>query len=106
MKITIKIDPETLFLLHKIVLDSAQMIADNKARRIGKSMRIELFDTISKRCIAYTSNPNGKDLSITLKYHLVSLVYDILEDRKFYPTGICEVNKLDMLKNKLHQQLL
>ena len=106
MKLTIKTDPETLFLLHKIILDSAQMIADNRARRAGKSMRVELFETISKRCITYTSNPNGKDLTITLKYHLASLVYDILEDLKFSYGGIYEANKLDMFRNQLHKLLL
>ena len=106
MKLTIKTDPETLFLLQKVILDSAQIIADTKGRKIGKSMRVELFDTVSKRCISYTSNPNGKDLSLTLKYHLANEVHDILQERKYYPAGIYESNKLDILKNKLHQQLL
>lgn len=81
------------------------MIAQNRPQRSGKSMRIELFEIISKRCISYSLNPNGKKLNLTLKYHLVDLVFDILSDLKKSYGGIYEANKLDMFKNQLHQQL-
>lgn len=67
-------------------------------------MKIELFEILSKRCIAYSINPNGKKLNMTLKYHLADLVYEILSDLK-YSFGIYEANKLDMFKNQLHQLL-
>lgn len=105
MKITLKTDPETLFLLHRIILENCQMIANDRFQRSGKSMRVELFEILSKRCIAYTSNPNGKKLNLALKYHLASLVYDILQDLKIQ-FAIYEANKLDMFKNQLHQKLL
>lgn len=105
MKVTIKIDPETLSLLHRIILDECQMIANNIGRKTGKSMRVELFEIISRKCIAYTTNPNGKKMTITLKYHLASLVLDIVSDR-IWSLGIYESNKLELLKNDLHQKLL
>lgn len=105
MKVTIKTDPETLFLLHKIILDQCQMIANDRARRSGKSMRIELFEILSRRCIVYSSNPNGKNLSLSLKFHLANLIYDILADLRL-SLGIYEANKLEMLKNELHRKLL
>lgn len=105
MKITIKTDPETLFLLHKIILDECQMIANNTGRKSGKSMRIEIFEILARRCITYSANPNGKKLNITLKYHLANLVYEILSDLRL-SLGIYEANKMEMLKNELHLKLL
>lgn len=106
MKISLKIDPETLFILHNIIVKESQMIANNRAQRSGKSMRVELFEVICKRCITYSSNRNGKKITLTLKYHLASLIYDILSDFQFSFGGIYEQNKLEMFKNDLHQKLL
>lgn len=104
MKITIKIDPETLFLLHKIIAQESQMIATTRARRSGKSMRLELFSQLSQKCISYTAKQNGKKLSLTLKYHLADLVLDIVSDLQ-YSLGVYENNKLEILKNELHKML-
>lgn len=85
------------------------MIAQTRQAKESKSMKIELFEILSKRCIAYSLNPNGKSLNVTLKYHLANLVYEILSeilrDLRFTPGGIYEANKLDMFKNQLHQLL-
>lgn len=105
MRLKIKLDPETLFLLQKIILDQSQMIAQTRQAKESKSMKIELFEILSKRCIAYSLNPNGKSLNVTLKYHLANLVYEILSDLRFSFGGIYEANKLDMFKNQLHQLL-
>ena len=104
MKITIKTDPETMFLLHRIVLDNSQTTGP---RRSCKSMVIELFEKFSKHCISYTGNPNGKPRSIELRYHLadklLELVKEVMQKASF---GTFEHNKLEMFKNDLHQKLL
>lgn len=105
MKITLKVDPETLFIIHKIALDQCQMIADSIGRKTGKSMRIELFTQLSQRCIAYSANANGKKLSLTLKYHLASLLFDLISDLRL-SVGFYEGNKLELLKTELHQKLI
>lgn len=105
MKVTIKTDPETLFLIHKITNDHCQMIAANIGRKTGKSMRMELFSILTHRCFSYTQNPNGKKLQLTLKYHLAALLYEIVTDLR-YSMGIYESNKIEIFKNELHQKLL
>ena len=81
------------------------MIAQTRHGKTSKSMKIELFEILSKRCISYSLNPNGKKLNLTLKYHLVDLIYEILTGLKQSYGGIYEANKLDMFKNELHQRL-
>ena len=105
MNVSIKIDPETLFLLHKIISKSAQMIANTRVQKAEKSMRVELFGIISKRCITYSTNPKGKSLTLTLKYHLADIIWNIL-DAVQWSYGMYEFNKIEMLKNQLHQILL
>ena len=104
MKITLKTDPETLFLLQKMVNNECQMIATNIGRKSGKSMRIELFTLLTQRCFTYSSNPNGKKVQLTLKYHLAALVLEIIISLK-NNFGVFEANKLEILKNDLHQKL-
>lgn len=104
MKIILKIDPETLFILQKLTMDQCQALTNNIAARSCKSMKVELFTILCQRCISYTSNPNGKKQALTLKYHLAALLYDIITDMR-YSMGIYEGNKIEMLKNDLHQKL-
>ncbi len=104
MKTIIKTDPETLFLLQKLINEQCQMIANDIGRKSGKSMRIELFTIFTQRCFSYSANPNGKKLQLTLKYHLAALLYEIITDLKF-SLGIYEGNKLEIFKNDLHQKL-
>ncbi|WP_234111488.1 hypothetical protein [Chryseobacterium sp. R2A-55] len=105
MKVTLKTDPETLFLIHKITNDQCQMIAANIGRKAGKSMRMELFSILTQRCFSYTQNPNGKKLQLTLKYHLAALLYELITDNNKF-NGIYESNKIEIFKNELHQKLL
>lgn len=106
MKITFKIEPETLFLVQKIMLYKTQHVPKNKSEKVRKSIELELFQKLSKKCISYTDNTNGKARSITLKYHLAdALLQNLLHQKDlFLPTY--EANKLEMLKNELHQKLL
>lgn len=105
MTVTLKTDPETLFLLHKIVNAQCQMIADSIGRKAGKSMRMELFSILTQRCFSYSQNPNGKKLQLTLKYHLAALLYELVTDNNKF-SGIYESNKIELFKNELHQKLL
>lgn len=104
MKISIKTDPETLFLLQKIVNSQCQITANCVASKADKSMKIELFTILTQRCFTYSANPNGKKLQITLKYHLAALIFDIITDQKF-SLGIYEGNKIEIFKNELHRLL-
>ena len=104
MKITLKTDPETLFLLQKMINNECQIVATSIGRKSGKSMRIELLTLLTQRCFSYSANPNGKKLQLTLKYHLAALVLEIISDQKF-SLGIYEANKLEIFKNDLHQKL-
>lgn len=105
MKITFKIDPETLHLVHRIVLDNCQTVAST-GRRCKKSMHVELWEILSKKCISYNVNPNGKDRSLCLRYHLVNEMYEMLLAEINHPSlGVYERNKLDILKNKIHPLL-
>jgi hypothetical protein len=105
MKINQKIDPETLFILHKILLAQCQGLAHGIAAKSFKSMKVELFSILTQKCVSYTSNATGKKLGLSLKYHLAALLYEILIEKKYSPLGVYEANKIEMLKNELHQKL-
>lgn len=107
MKITIKIDPDTLLLIQKIELTYSNLNAESREERIQKSIRQDLFEKLSRACISYTANPNGKERNITLKYHLAHRLFDDIVFTLYQKTfGIYEACKLDKLKNELHQKLL
>lgn len=105
MKITLKIDPETLFLLHNIVLQQRQFSLTG--RNSGKSMTIELFEILSKRCISYSTNANGKNRSVELRFHLAEKLLDLAKTKLAERClGVYEQNKLEIFKNDLHQKLV
>lgn len=104
MKITVKTDPETLFLLHRLVLDSVQI---GTKKSSAKSMKAEIFEILAKRCIVYSANPNGKSRTITLRYHLAETLFDAVTYVITHPSlGTYERNKLEIFKNNLHRLLL
>ena len=108
MKITLKIQPELLFLLHILVLECSQRISmldfKNKAK---KSMLHEIFETLARSCVTYHANTNGKPRKLTLRYHLANQLYEMLIEQINNPKlGIYERNKLDLFKNDLHRLLL
>ena len=105
MKVSLKTDPETLFLLHKIINEQCQIIATNIGSKSDKSMRIELFTLFTQRCFSYSQNPNGKKLQFTLKYHLAATLYDLVTNNNKL-SGMYERNKIEIFKNELHQKLL
>lgn len=108
MKIPLKIPPETLFLIHRLVLDRAEKISIfEPAKKIQKSMLIEIFQILVKSCANYSSNPNGKPRKLTLRYHLAHQLYETILEVINHPSlGIYERTKLDQLKNDLHRKLL
>ena len=105
MKTKIKIAPETLFLAHRIVRDASQCIARTREEKVRKSILEELFKTLTSRCFTYTNNPNGRELSLTLKFYQIDALFNCLIIANTSEIGFYEQNKLDMLKNKIHQLL-
>ena len=104
MKLTLKTDPETLFLIHRIVLEKSQNYKINKCTR---SMMVELFEKLSKSCITYTTNPNGKPRTIELRYHLATELLNVVTATLINAhLGTYEHNKVEIFKNQLHQKLL
>lgn len=106
MKITLKISPEALSLIHQLTLIECRSKAYNHSDKCKKSLCMELFEILAKKCISYTKNPNGKPRILSLKYHLAYYLYELLMAENYYRIlSIYEANKLDMLKNNLHQLL-
>lgn len=106
MKITIKIDPETLQILQQMTLKSKQITGRSKEAKVAQSMRTVLFERLSQACINYTSNPNGKPRTLTLRYHLaMQLLEDIVGLMECKGLGHYEYNKLHIIKNELYQKL-
>lgn len=103
MKLSIKIDPETLFLLHRVTMDKAQSFGLEK---VEKSLCLELFEIHCRLCFSYSQNPNGKLRTLTLRYHLADKLLQLVKSTLDKPLGSFEYNKLDMFKNQLHQKLL
>lgn len=105
MKINLKLAPDTLTIVHKIACDEWHRCNSSK---FDKSLRGELWEILSKKCIAYTNNPNGKPRTISLRYHLACVLQDCINDFLLRNPrfGTYEYNKLIMLKNELHQKLL
>lgn len=106
MKITLKIDPETLFLVQSILVLKRGIYPRNREEKVNQSMALELFEVISKRCFAYTLKPNGKEMKLGLKFHLASLLLDLILNQNKIAFGNYEQNKLEMFKNELHKLLL
>lgn len=77
MKISLKLDPDTLAITHKIICDEYNSC---NADKFEKSLRAELWEILSKKCIAYTNNPNGKPRTINLRYHLACILQECIND--------------------------
>lgn len=70
-------------------------------------MKVELFEILARRCVSYSSNPNGKPRIITLRYHLAAALLELITSGMKHPSlGIYEQNKIEILKNELHRLLL
>ncbi len=102
MKISIKIKPETLVLLQRIILISCQVAND----RFSQSLRSELWEAVTKKCINYTQKPDGKCKKISLRYHLAHTLLvcgrEFLQHRSL---DAYEENQLQSLLNELDQKL-
>lgn len=105
MKISLKLEPDTLAIVHKIACNEYHRCNTNK---FDKSLRAELWELLSKKCITYANNPNGKPKTISLRYHLALVLQDCLNDflLKNPRFGAFEYNKIIILTNELHQKLI
>lgn len=107
MEIKIKIQPETLYLLQQMELHNKQRAEHTQADKFKQSIQLELFEKLSKWCISYSLNPNGKEKKITLKRHLAQQLLDDISDAIIYGNlDLYNKNKLHIIKNQLHQKLL
>lgn len=105
MKITIKVDHEALFILHSLVKNRVKI---ETAERVSTSILSELYKKITASCLSYQLNPNGKARNITMWYHTANELYALLCSAfVFLPNAdIFIKNKIDSLKNQIHQKLL
>ncbi|SHK69464.1 hypothetical protein [Epilithonimonas mollis] len=106
MKITIKIDPESLFLVQSILVLKRSIFARTLEEKVNQSMTLELFEMVTKKCFAYSLSRNGKNISFQLKFHLAKLLFDLITNQNKTAFGHYEQNKLEILKNDLHQKLV
>ena len=105
MKIKIKIDPETLAMTHKIIGDECYYYFTSKS---AKSMRVELWEVLSRKCLTYANNPNGKPRTIILRYHIAEVLLECIVNfltNKSHMLGFYEQNKIELFKNDLYQKL-
>ena len=109
MKITIKIDSDTLFLLKAcfdLYRNNDGSHAKTREEKSNMAMFFNLRTTFAKKAI--TLVPNGKDFKIKLPYYLANMLYDFVCNQLQLNVafGIYERTKMELLRNDLHQQLL
>ncbi len=110
MKITIKIDSDTLFLL-KACFDLYRKndISHTKTREEKSNMYLffELRNIMAKKALLH--DENKKSLKLSLPYYFASVMYDFICDQLQFNVvafGTYERNKIEILRNQLHQKLL
>ncbi len=103
-KIKIKLTPETLFLLHAMMRNETQIIAN----RGIISQNQELLEILYKKCKNYTQNPTGTTRTLSLWHHQAERIFNIIIENldNVRNLGVFERNQLETLKNELHQKLL
>lgn len=107
MEIKVKIQPDTLYLLQQIELHNKKRAEHSQRDKFTQSIQLELFEKLSKWCISYSLNPNGKEKKITLKRHLAQQLLDDISNAIIYGNlDLYNKNKLHIIKNQLHQKLL
>ena len=108
MKITINIDPETLFLVQKELQNIyGERRFYSMEERVKYSQKLELSEIFTRKCMSYMVSQNGKNRQISLKYHQAYVLYQsILERLNMVGLGVLEWTKFDLLKNQLHQKLM
>lgn len=104
-KIKVAFTPLQLSLLHQMLLNDCQKRPTTELEKVIKSIKIELFEIFAKKCINYATNPNGKNKIMELKYHQLYIIYDIITKYQ-NQFSIHEQNTLELLKPKIHQNLL
>lgn len=109
MKITMKTDSDTLFLL-KACFDLYRKndISHAKTREQKSAMYLffELRAVFTRKAVSCTGNTQTHRIS--LPYYLANIMYDFICDQLTYneALGVYERNKIEILRNELHQKLL
>ena len=109
MKITIKIDSDTLFLL-KACFDLYRKndISHTKTREEKSNMYLffQLRKTFELKAVS--QEKTDKKFRMTFPYYLANKLYDFICHMLQFneALGIYERNKIEFLRNDLHQKLL
>ena len=109
MKITIKIDSDTLFLL-KACFDLYRKNDLSHAKSRHEKSDMYLFFELRKtfELKAVSQEKTDKKFKMTFSYYLANKLYDFtchqLQFNEAF--GIYERNKIEFLRNDLHQKLL
>lgn len=109
MTISIKIDSDTLFLM-KACFDLYRKndLSHAKTRDEKSDMYLffELRKIFEKKAVLH--EPNGKKFKMNFVYYLANKLYDFICHQLQYNVslGIYERNKIELLRNQLHQKLL
>lgn len=109
MKITLKIDSDTLFLL-KACFDLYRKndISDLGTRdeKADRYLFFELRKIFELKAVSHETT--AKKFKMTFPYYLANKLYDFIWWQLQYNTafGIYERTKMELLRNDLHQKLL
>lgn len=109
MTISIKIDSDTLFLM-KACFDLYRKndLSHAKTRDEKSDMYLffELRKIFEKKAVLH--EPNGKNFKMNFVYYLANKLYDFVCYQLQYNVslGLYERNKIELLRNQLHQKLL
>jgi len=109
MKVTIKIDGETLFLLNACLgLYRKNDLSHCKDRNDKSYMAIffEVRDFLAKKAIG--NHEEKKVTKVSFPFYYANTLLDFVENQLQINValGVFEKNKLELLKNQLHQKLL
>lgn len=106
MKVSVKISPETLVIVQKILLGETHKYTITRDSKFKKSMYTELFEQFSRACLNYSTNPNGKYRTLTIRYHLAESLLELITRFILIGNlGTYELNLLERFKNQIHQKL-
>ena len=109
MKITIKIDSDTLFLL-KACFDLYRKndVSDCETRdeKASRYLFFELRNIFERKVISHEQS--SKKFKMSFPYYFANMMYEFICWQLQYNSGfgIYESNKIELLRNDLHQKLL
>ena len=105
-RIRIKIDKETLNIIHQALQVVLNVSAQSIEKRVRRSIQMEIFDLFTRRLASVITEDEDKKITITLRYHLATSLFEVLiVISKIKQFGLYERNKSILLANEIHKQL-